>query len=354
MASKEFGREKEDNKKVWKKMNKLSEYKDIWVFTEIKDHVKVHECALEILGKGREIADKLGQKLVAIVLALEAEKYLPLIEEHGVDKIIYLSHTDLKHYHERIFTNIVFNLVEEYKPSIFLFPSTEAGNSLAARLAYRCRTGLVSDVLNLELSNEYGDNLLISDKPAYLGNIHVKIICPNTRPQMCTITMGTFQQIKLKKANIEKVKVDYNFDRSKLKIKIIGTPIRKDKPSATLSDAKFVIGGGHGLVSKENFDKLYELANLTDGQVGGTRRPIINGWMPEHLQIGISGETIFPDLYLAFGISGAIQHVVGIKDSKTIVAINKDVNAPIFKTADYCIIGDANEILKDLLTYYKV
>ena len=335
-------------------MSNLSKYKDVWVFTEIKDHVEVHECALQILGKAREIADKLEQKLVAIVVALDAEQYLPVIEENGVDKIIYLSHQDLKHYHERIFTDLVYEIVEKHKPSIFLFPSTEAGNALAARLAYRCRTGLVSDVLDLELNDEFGDNLLIGDKPAYLGNVVAQIICPNTRPQMCTVTLGTFQKKQLTKDNVEIEKVEYEYGKNNIKIKIIGAPTRKDKPSATLSDAKFVIGGGHGLVSKNNFDKLNELANLTNGQVGGTRRPILDGWMPEHLQIGISGETIFSDLYLAFGISGAIQHIVGITDSKTIIAINKDPNAPIFKVADYCVIGDANEILEGLLNYFRV
>lgn len=335
-------------------MNRINDYKNVWVFTEIKDHVKVHPCALEILGKGRELADKLGQKLVAILLALNAEDYIPIIEKCGVDKVIYLTHEDLKHYHEKIFTSIIYDLIQEHKPSIFLFPSTEAGNALAARLAYRCRTGLVSDVLNLELSDEFGGNLLLTDKPAYGGNIHVKITCPHTRPQMCTITAGTFQQRELKKKKVEIVKVDYSYDVSKIKIKIIGSPTRKDKPSATLSDAKLVFGGGHGLGTKKNFEKLYNLAKLTNGQVGGTRRPITDGWMPEHLQIGISGETIYPDLYISFGISGAIQHVVGITDSKTIVAINKDPNAPIFKTADYCIIGDAKEMLDGLLDYYQI
>ncbi|MHA1274024.1 MAG: electron transfer flavoprotein subunit alpha/FixB family protein [Promethearchaeota archaeon] len=328
--------------------------KDIWVFTEIKDHVEVHPNALEILTKARELAEKLNQKLVAIVLALEAEQYLDTIKEYGVDKIIYWSHLDLKHYHERIFTTLIFDLIQKEKPSIFLFPSTEAGNALAARLAYRCRTGLVSNALNLSLeSNEYGENLLLMDKPAYGGNISAKNICPYTRPQMCTISQGTFKAEKLKKDKIEIVKLDYNFDTSKIKIKILGAPTRKDKPSSTLSDAKFVIGGGHGLKTKENFEKLFKLAELTNGQVGGTRRPIIDGWMHEHLQIGISGETIHSDLYICFGISGAIQHIVGITESKTIIAINKDPNAPIFKAADYCVIGDANEILEALLNYYN-
>jgi electron transfer flavoprotein alpha subunit len=329
-------------------LSKLNSYKDVWVFTEIKDHAQVHDCALEILGKAREIADKLGQRLVGILLALNAEQYIPTIEEHGVDKIIYLSHSDLKHYHERIFTDIIFDLIKKYKPLILLFPSTEASNALAARLAYRCRTGLVNDVLNLELKKEE-NNLLISDKPAYLGNIIVKITCPETRPQMCTVTMGIFQKNRLRKPDIEREKVEYNYDLNKLRINIIGNPTRKDKPSATLSDAKFVIGGGHGLTSKENFNKIFKLAKNLNGKVGGTRRPIMDGWMPEHLQIGISGETIYPDLYLSFGISGAIQHIVGITKSKTIVAINKDPNAAIFKTADYCIIDDAPKILEELL-----
>ncbi|MBN1801137.1 MAG: electron transfer flavoprotein subunit alpha/FixB family protein [Candidatus Lokiarchaeota archaeon] len=334
----------------------LKDYKDVWVFTEIKDHVRVEECALEILGKAREVANQLNEKLVAIVMALEAEQYLPVIEEHGVDRIIYMSHPDLKHYHERIFTDLVFDLVEKFKPSVFLFPSTEAGNALAARVAYRCQTGLVSDVLDFELSEEFGLNLRNTEafKPAYGGNIHVKIDCPNSRPQMCTVTRGTFKKKILKKKKIDHQKIEYSYDKSKIKIKIVGTPTRKDKPSSRLSDAKFVIGGGHGLSSKENFNKLFELARLTNGQVGGTRRPILDDWMPEHLQIGISGETITPSLYIAFGISGAIQHVVGINDSQTIISINKDPNATIFDSSDYCVIADANEILEGLLEHYKV
>ena len=336
-------------------MVEISDYKDVWVFTEIKDHVRVDECALELLGKGREIADELNEKLVAIVLALDAEQYLPIIEEHGVDKIIYMSHVDLKHYHEQIFTELVFNLVEKHMPSVFLFPSTEAGDALAARIAYRCKTGLVSDVLNIEINEESGLNLRNTEafKPAYGGNINVKIVT-NTRPQMCTVTRGTFQKKKLKKKDIEIENAEYFFDKSKIKVKILGAPTRKDKPSSKLSDAKFVLGGGHGLASKSIFSKLFELAKLTNGQVGGTRRPIIDGWMPEHLQIGISGETLAAELYMAFGISGAIQHVVGITDSKTIIAINKDPNARIFDTADYCIVGDAREILNGLLDHFTV
>lgn len=334
-------------------MNNSTEYKGVWVFAEIKDHVKVHPSSLEIIGKARELADQLNQELVAVILALDAEQYLPTIKEHGVDKIIFLSHQDLKHYHERIFTQLVYELVQKYKPSIFLFPSTEAGNALSARVAYRCRTGLVSNVLDLEVDKERGD-LLLTDKPAYGGNIKVKIVCPHKRPQMCTVSPGTFKPHKQKKEHIEIVKEKYHFDKKNLKIKIIGAPTRKDKPSATLSDAKFVIGGGAGVGSKENFNKLYKLAKLTSGQVGGTRRPIFNEWMPEHLQIGISGETIKPRLYIAFGISGAIQHVAGITDSDTIIAINTDPSAPIFDTADYCIVADAEEIIDNLLEYYKI
>ncbi|MHA1148054.1 MAG: electron transfer flavoprotein subunit alpha/FixB family protein [Promethearchaeota archaeon] len=335
-------------------MTSIKDYNDVWVFAEIKDHEEVHPCALEILSQGRELADKIGEKLVAIVLALDAEQYLPIIENSGVDRIIYLTHPDLKHYHEQIFTKLIFDLIEEYKPSIFLFPSTEAGNDLSARLAYRCNTGLVSDVLSLEIGDDYGANLLLTDKPAYGGNISVKIITPNTRPQMCTITAGTFQPIELKKDSIELIKKEYKFDKSQIKIKIIDQPTRKDKPTSTLSDAQFVIGGGHGLASKANFDKLYKLADYTNGQVGGTRRPILDGWMPEHLQIGISGESIFADIYLAFGISGAIQHTVGIKDSKIIIAVNNDPKANIFNIADYCIVADAADILDGLLKYYTV
>lgn len=329
----------------------LLDYKGVWVFAEIKDHEEVDQCALELLTKGRELAGELGEELVALVLALDAEQYLDEIKKYGPDKIIYYSHLELKHYDDQIFPDLIEELINEYKPSVFLFPGTEAGYDLSARLAYRCRTGLVNDAVDVEIQNGGpGKSLLVTNKPWSGGNVISKVICASARPQMASVSLGRFEKKPLRNnKSVEVIKKEYEFDRNKLKVKIVGNPIRQDKPKTPLTDARTILGVGYGLGTEKNFQIVKKIGEMIEAEIGGTRRCCFLGWIPEHCQIGVSGVNVAPKLYIAWGISGAIQHTVGLEKAEIIIAINRDKNASIFRTSDYYVIANVEDILPRIL-----
>jgi len=231
-----------------------------------------------------------------------------------------------------------------------LFPGTESGYNLSARLAYRCKTGLVNDVVDLGISNSKPNkNLLVTSKPWSGGNVISRVICSNTRPQMASISAGRFELKMLDKPKkVERIKKEYSYDRSKLKVEIVGNPIRRDKPKTPLKDAKIILGVGYGVGTEKNFQTISKAAEILNAEIGGTRRCCFLGWIPDHCQIGVSGVNVSPRLYIAWGISGAIQHTVGLEKAEVIVAINRDKNAPIFKISDYNIIAKVEDILPRL------
>jgi electron transfer flavoprotein alpha subunit len=324
---------------------------DVWVFTEIQDHERVLDGALELLCKGREIADTLGVKLCAIVFALDAEQYLPVVERHGPDTIFYCSDRALKHYDSQIFPDLYTGLIEKHRPSIVLFPSTEAGADLAPRLAQRFATGLTSHCTGLSImdSEEHGKGLLVMKRPAYSGNAIATVICPRTRPQMATVQQGVFDKKEIIGKKPEIIRLTFDYDLSALKITSLEAPVRWDKPKVPLEQAAVVVAGGRGLGSKRNFEKLYELSALLGGEVGATRVPVFNGWCGEERMIGQTGKTIRPRLYLGFGISGQIQHTASIVDSEIIISVNTNQDAPITGISDYVIPEDANTFLCRLI-----
>jgi electron transfer flavoprotein alpha subunit len=334
-----------------KKKSTFSDHKDIWVFTEIQDHERVLEGALELLGKGREMADTLGVKLCAVVLALDAEQYLPVVEQYGPDMILYCSSGSLKHYDSQIFPEIFTRLIHEYKPSIMLFPSTEAGTDLAPRLAQRFSTGLTSHCTDLSImdSETHGKGLLVMKRPAYSGNAIATVICPRTRPQMATVQQGVFDKKEVPGKKAEKVQIPFEYERTKLRISNMEAPVRWDKPRVPLEQAPVVVAGGRGIGSRKNFEKLYELSEILGGEVGATRVPVFNHWCGEERMIGQTGKTIRPRLYLGFGISGQIQHTASIVDSEIIVSINTNQDAPITELSDYVITEDAHTFLSRLI-----
>ncbi|MBN2159803.1 MAG: electron transfer flavoprotein subunit alpha/FixB family protein [Spirochaetes bacterium] len=333
----------------------IENYRDVWIFTEIQDHERVLEGALELLSKGREIADTLGVKLYAVVFALEAEQYLPVVERYGPDVILYCSDRGLKHYDSQIFPDIYTRLINEYRPSIILFPSTEAGTDLAPRLAQRFGTGLTSHCTGLSImdSDVYGKGLLVMKRPAYSGNAIATVICPRRRPQMATVQQGVFDKKEIHGRKTEIVRLPFNFDIDQLSVVSLEAPKRWDKPKVPLEQASVVIAGGRGLGSKRNFDTLFELAEILGGEVGATRVPVFNRWCGEERMIGQTGKTIRPQLYLGFGISGQIQHTASIVDSEIIVSINTSTAAPITELSDYVITEDAHAILCRLIERLK-
>jgi electron transfer flavoprotein alpha subunit len=328
---------------------------DVWVFTEIQDHERVLEGALELLSKGREIARTLGGRLCAVVHALDAEQYLPLIERYGPDVILYCSDRTLKHYDSQMFPDLYERLIREHRPSIMLFPSTEAGTDLAPRLAQRFSTGLTSHCTDLSVmdSEAYGPGLLVMKRPAYSGNAIATVLCPHARPQMATVQQGVFDKKEIPGHKSEIIRIPFEYDCSRLRISSLEAPIRWDKPKVSLEQAPVVVAGGRGLATRRNFEKLYELSEIIGGEVGATRVPVFNGWCGEERMIGQTGKTIRPKLYIGFGISGQIQHTASIVESDIIVSINNNPEAPIGELSDYVITEDAHAFLCRLIERLK-
>ena len=320
------------------------EYTGVWVFTEIQDHERVLEASLEILSKARELADSLAEPLTAVVLALEAERYLPDIAKYGPDRILFCSHQSLKHYHGTIFPDLVGGLIERHRPSIVLFPSSEAGRDLAPRLAQRMHTGITAHCTGLEIvdSEEHGERLLLMKRPAFSGNMIAGILCPSARPQMATVQAGVFERREpsvKKEPEIETF--EFNFNMETIREKNLGAPKRWDRRHIPIEKSPVIVAGGRGMGSKQNFDKLYDLSEVLGGEVGATRVPVFNGWCPEERMIGQTGRSVHPRLYLGFGISGQIQHTSSIVDSDVIVTVNMSPDVPLAGMSDYVIQEDA-------------
>ncbi len=329
-------------------MTDAKQSKGIFVFIEIKDHEMIEPGSIEILGKAREIATKNNEPLVAVMMAQQAEKYLSDLISYKPDLIYYYDGDEFRHYDEFIFTPLLTDLIMETNPLAFLFPATEAGRDLAPRMAYSLGLGLTADCTDLTIEI---NGVLQFIKPGFGGNVLAKIIANKKNPQMGTIRPGTWPKpdpdTTWKPQNIIK-KTSKKSDLQHL-IEILCFPTRYSKKSVSLENADIIVAGGRGMGSKENFAKLFKLAELLNGQVAATRSAIFEGYIGEEYLVGQTGKTIRPKIYIAFAISGQIQHLTGILGSGIIIAINKDKNAPIHKVADYSIIADANHFLPVLI-----
>jgi len=323
----------------------FSDYQDIWVVSERKGE-SIKGVTFELLGKGKELAEKLGQKTCAVLLGRKTGSLCEELAAYGADKI-YLAEADcLEEYTTDAHSAILAGLISKYKPNIVLYPATKIGRDLAPRVASILETGLTADCTDLGIK----DGLLLQTRPAFGGNIMAEIICINTRPQMATVRPNVMKKRQPdygRKANIVNfpVKIDSRGIRTVIK-EIIKTTLKGVK---SLDEAEIIVSGGRGVSSKENFNIIERLAELLNGAVGVSRAVVDLGWKPKSYQVGQSGTTVSPKLYLALGISGAIQHLVGIRGSDVIIAINKDPEAPIFGIANYGIIGDLHQVVPLLI-----
>ena len=248
----------------------------------------------------------------------------------------------------------MYQIIEERKPNIVLYGATTIGRDMAPRLASRLKAGLTADCTKLEIqTGDDGQQDLHSTRPAFGGNLMATIVCPNTRPQMSTVRPGVMQKME-RQAGRQGVVTDFvpKFDTAKFKVKLVET-IKADKSIADISEAKILVSGGRGVHNKEGFDKLQALADVLGGQVASSRAMVDNGVMPHECQVGQTGKTVRPNLYMACGISGAIQHLAGMEESDFIIAINKDKFAPIFSVADLGIVGDLHKIVPMLTERLK-
>jgi electron transfer flavoprotein alpha subunit len=328
----------------------LSQYKDVWVFCEQKKS-KIQKVSWELLGEGRRLADKLGVKLIGVLLGANIKDKAQEIIYRGADKVYVVDHPSLAHYLDECYTNVLVELVKEHKPEIFLCGATYIGRSLISRVAVRLRTGLTADCTGLEIDQER--KILLQTRPAFGGNIMATIICPNFRPQMSTVRHKVMKEATVNtSAQGEIITKNYNDSLLTSRTKISDVVEELEK-TVNLSEADIIVSGGRGLGKKEGFKIIEELALTLDAAVGASRGAVDSDWIAYSHQVGQTGKTVCPKVYIACGISGQIQHLIGMQSSEIIVAINKDPDAPIFKVATYGVIGDLYEIVPALTQKFK-
>lgn len=319
--------------------SELTQYKGVWVFAEQR-RGKLHDVSLELLGEGRRLADTLSTELAAVIIGSKIEKEADILITYGADKVFIADDPFLSDFHDDSYGHILAGLIEKEKPEILLSGATSIGRSFIPKVAARLRTGLTADCTSLDLNGR----TLLQKRPAFGGNIMAVITCPNRRPQMATVRPKVFKK---------------PIPKSGRKGKIVKVPVTEDIPLRTktlefvkdltsivnISDADIIIAGGRGLGEAKNFRLLEELADVFGGAIGASRAAVDAGWIPYAHQIGQTGRTVSPRLYIACGISGAVQHLVGMQSSDIIIAINKDPGAPIFNVATYGVVGDLFEVI---------
>lgn len=330
----------------------IADYKGVWVFAEQRDG-KLQKVTLELLGKGREIADKLKTELTALLLGNNLEDMTEELLSYGADKVLVVEDEKLAGYTTDGYTKMICDLVNEKKPEIIFIGATYIGRDLGPRVAARLKTGLTADCTGLDIEEETGN--LVMTRPAFGGNLMATILCTNHRPQMSTVRPGVFEKLdkdesKIDPSKIEKAAVQLTEKDIRVKIKEV---VKVVKEVADIGEAEVLVAGGRGLRTKENFKLIEELADVLDGTIAGSRAVVDNGWIDKALQVGQTGKTVRPKLYVACGISGAIQHLAGMQDSDYIVAINKDENAAIMKVADLGLVGDLNKVIPQLIDQIK-
>ena len=328
----------------------LKGYKGVWVFAEQKKG-KVQPVAYELLGQARELAASLGTDVSAVLLGEHLEEEIQELIWRGADKVYVVEKRELANFQDEPYTNILVGLIKKYKPEILLCGATSIGRSLISRVAVKLRVGLTADCTGLDIDPQR--KILLQTRPAFGGNIMATIISPNYRPQMATVRHKVFAETVSDMKRKGKI-IRENFDAPLLasRSKLLDI-IEEIESTVNLAEADIIVSGGRGMNGPENFKTLEGLAKVLGAAVGASRAAVDSGWMPYSHQVGQTGRTVSPKIYIACGISGQIQHLVGMQSSKIIVAINKDPDAPIFKVATYGIVGDIFEIIPALTKKFK-
>lgn len=327
----------------------LADYNGVWVFAEQREG-ELQKVSLEILGEGRKLADKLGTKLTALVLGHEIQGLGKILGEHGADEVLVVDNELLKNYTTDGYTTAICQIANDRKPGILFIGATFVGRDLGPRVAARLSTGLTADCTILDVDTTNGD--LLATRPAFGGNLMATIACPDHRPQMATVRPGVFEKLPNTNNGYTITNLEVELKDSDIRTKIVEI-VKEQKNIEDISEADFIIAGGRGVGSKENFELLKSLAESLDGSIAGSRAAIEKGWIDKDYQVGQTGKTVRPSIYVACGISGAIQHVAGMQDSDVIIAINKDASAPIMKVADYAIVGDIVKVLPEFISQVR-
>ncbi len=339
----------------------LAEYKGVYVFAQQVDN-EVSGIALELIGKGKELAKDLNTDVTAVLIGSDVKGLVDVLAEYGADKVIVVDDPELKDYRTEPYAHALASVINEFKPDVMLVGATAIGRDLGPRVSARVHTGLTADCTQLDIGDfpmnpvpgkETKHNQLLMTRPAFGGNTIATIACPDFRPQMATVRPGVMQKAeRVAGAKAEVIEFNPGFTPDNKYVEILEV-VKAVSDVADIMDAKILVSGGRGVGSPENFKILEDLADALGGTVSCSRAVVDSGWKPRDLQVGQTGKTVRPQVYFAIGISGAIQHVAGMEESDIIVAINKDENAPIFDVADYGIVGDLNKIVPALTEQIK-
>lgn len=337
----------EVEKEVTKEID-LKAYKGVWIFAEQRSG-KVASVAYELLGIGRNLADGLKTELSAILFGAPESEAQELIK-WGADKVYFSKDQIFEKFNDEPYSQLITSLIREHKPEIVLAGATPIGRSFIPRVAARLRTGLTADCTALEIDKETGNILQI--RPAFGGNIMATILCPNNRPQMSTVRPRVMKRGQYDEGRVGEI-INVKAEGITSRTKVLETIKEVSDITVNLQEADIIVSGGRGLGDPKGFKLIEELAELLGGAVGSSRAAVDAGWISYRHQVGQTGKTVCPKIYFACGISGAVQHLVGMQSSDIIIAINKNQDAPIFNIATYGIVGDLYEIVPLLIKKIK-
>lgn len=324
--------------------------KNVYVFAEQRDGV-IQKVAYELIGKAKELATDLGQEVVAVVLGDGIQAAAAELFKHGADQVLVVDAPVLGEYSTEPYAKALTAIIKAKEPEIVIYGATAIGRDLAPRISARVHTGLTADCTRLEIDPETKG--LLMTRPAFGGNIMATIVCPDYRPQMATVRPGVMQALEADDSKSGTVEVfDAGVSEADMNIKIREV-VRDTKKSVDITEAKILVSGGRGIGGPEGFDMLKDLAEELGGEISASRACVDAGWIDRDRQVGQTGKTVRPNLYIAAGISGAIQHAAGMEDSELIIAINKNNTAPIFEIADVGIVGDCKVIIPKLTEALK-
>lgn len=325
----------------------LSEWAGVMVFAEFR-HGRIAPVAFELLGIGRKLADSRSVPLMAVLLGSGLGDTARELVAYGADKVYRVDNSVFEHFTDEAYSNILEDIIREAKPETVLAGATAIGRSFIPRVASAMGTGLTADCTNLDIREE--DGALLQTRPAFGGNIMATIVCPHTRPQMATVRPRV---MKASPADYDRAGeiIDYEPrpERLATKVKVLGSVV-EDQDQVNITEADIIVAGGRAFEDEKGFTMIRNLAATLGGAVGASRAAVDSGWVTYPHQVGQTGKTVCPKVYFACGISGAIQHVVGMQSSEVVVAINRDPEAPVFDVATYGIVGDVFEIIPKLIS----
>jgi len=324
----------------------LESHKGVWIFAEQKKG-EIQSIAYEMLNKARELADVRKQEVIAVLLGKNVEAKSADLISRGADKVLLVEDDCLENFEDCTYANVVTRLCKKYKPEIVLCGASTIGRALIPRVAVQLKTGLTADCTGLEIDKETG--LLRQTRPAFGGNIMATILCPNHRPQMATVRHKVMPEAEPDVARSGEV-IREDFDQSdKGNLSSVVEVVEILEDTVNITEASIIVSGGRAMKGSENFELLHDLAKAVGGAVGASRAAVDEGWIPYSHQVGQTGKTVNPKVYIACGISGQIQHLVGMQSTEIIIAINKDPDAPMMKLATYALCGDLFEIIPALI-----